>query len=375
MVEGCLCQTRNNCRLPPYYSTPWIKTFLYSSFLLVPLSTWVNIWIIIPRENQGDRHYCGLVFCGSLTSGQLLWVLSRLPQGRAFQVLGLFFLSTATQQVSHPGPPCGKVTVSMTWWGETCHRDLYPTLFEEWQGIFYVQCPTDRAGGSKGGSVLGVRTPPPFWGNPKLHKEGKNVVCVCVWKCCVLVFNSYADPPPPFPKSCIRTCRSPNTWPLMTLFGVQGDRAGSNVSKPSDHFRYSSPLQGRIQDFGMGRGVRITVISTKRGVFARTCTTFFPPLYEVWGSPKYRGGGVLTPKTPPPWIRPCPLMDSVLTQNQTQNTTWSVLGPPYHRLLRLRKGEMKVTFTRSFQPQRSPLWKVIFSNGEVLLRSHKGHLN
>ena len=27
-----------------------------------------------------------------------------------------------------------------------------------------------------GGGVLGVRNPP-FWGTPKLHKEGKNVAC------------------------------------------------------------------------------------------------------------------------------------------------------------------------------------------------------
>ena len=35
------------------------------------------------------------------------------------------------------------------------------------------QTPMARRGGSRGG-VLGVRTPP-FWGTPKLHKEGKNV--------------------------------------------------------------------------------------------------------------------------------------------------------------------------------------------------------
>ena len=29
--------------------------------------------------------------------------------------------------------------------GETCHRDHYPAIFEECQGVIYVQCPIDRA--------------------------------------------------------------------------------------------------------------------------------------------------------------------------------------------------------------------------------------
>ena len=33
----------------------------------------------------------------------------------------------------------------MRWYGEARHQDQYPTLFEEWQGMFYVQCPVDRA--------------------------------------------------------------------------------------------------------------------------------------------------------------------------------------------------------------------------------------
>ena len=33
-------------------------------------------------------------------------------------------------------------------------------------------------GGVQGGGVLGVRTPPPFMGTPKLHKEGENVALV-----------------------------------------------------------------------------------------------------------------------------------------------------------------------------------------------------
>ena len=29
--------------------------------------------------------------------------------------------------------------------GETCHWGHYPTLFEEWQVVFNVQCPIGRA--------------------------------------------------------------------------------------------------------------------------------------------------------------------------------------------------------------------------------------
>ena len=56
-------------------------------------------------------------------------------------------------------------------------------------------------GGSRG-VVLGVRTPPPFWGTPKLHKDGENVASVHT-KMPHFSINSYPDPPP-FPKSCIR---------------------------------------------------------------------------------------------------------------------------------------------------------------------------
>ena len=33
--------------------------------------------------------------------------------------------------------------------------------------------------GGGGGGDSGGQDPPPFWGTPKLHKEGKNVACVC----------------------------------------------------------------------------------------------------------------------------------------------------------------------------------------------------
>ena len=38
--------------------------------------------------------------------------------------------------------------------------------------------PSIPPGSDPGGGVLGVRTPPPLLGTPKLHKEGKNVVRV-----------------------------------------------------------------------------------------------------------------------------------------------------------------------------------------------------
>ena len=49
-----------------------------------------------------------------------------------------------------------------------------------------------------GGGVLGGQDPAsPFWGGPKLHKEGKTSQILRI-----LVLNSYPDPPS-FPKSCI----------------------------------------------------------------------------------------------------------------------------------------------------------------------------
>ena len=48
-----------------------------------------------------------------------------------------------------------------------------------------------------GGDPWGLATPPPpppSRGTPKLHKEGKKTLCVCVI-CHVLVLNSYPDTP------------------------------------------------------------------------------------------------------------------------------------------------------------------------------------
>ena len=64
---------------------------------------------------------------------------------------------------------------------------------------------------------------------------------------------------------------------------------------------------GGIQDFGKGGGgaVRVTV-KYYNVVYLR-----FFPLYEVWGSPKRGGGGVLTLRTPPPSPGSAPASDTL----------------------------------------------------------------
>ena len=45
----------------------------------------------------------------------------------------------------------------------------------------YVRMPcSSGADPGRGGGGLGVRIPPPFWGTPKHHQKGKNVMRVCV---------------------------------------------------------------------------------------------------------------------------------------------------------------------------------------------------
>ena len=60
--------------------------------------------------------------------------------------------------------------------------------------------PGSRKAGSRRGGSKGGDTPPPLLGTPKLHKEGENARA-STRKRCVLVLNSYPDPPPLFPKS------------------------------------------------------------------------------------------------------------------------------------------------------------------------------
>ena len=67
--------------------------------------------------------------------------------------------------------------------------------------IQYVQLTEPRGGGSWGSGP----THPPFGGPPNFKKREKNVA-PCSRIHCTLVLNSYPDPPPPFPKSCIRSC-------------------------------------------------------------------------------------------------------------------------------------------------------------------------
>ena len=50
-------------------------------------------------------------------------------------------------------------------------------------------------GGSRGGGSWGSGPLPPLWGTPKLHKEGKKVVCARA-NTALLVLNSCPDPPP-----------------------------------------------------------------------------------------------------------------------------------------------------------------------------------
>ena len=51
--------------------------------------------------------------------------------------------------------------------------------------------------------------PPPFWGTPKLHKEGKNVAA-CARMSRILVLNSYMGHPP---------FRNPVSTPVQSLYG------------------------------------------------------------------------------------------------------------------------------------------------------------
>ena len=75
-------------------------------------------------------------------------------------------------------------------------------------------CPGADPGGGGGGS-WGSGLPPSLWGTPKLHKEGKNVVCVCPTRT-----------PPPLLKSCIRPWAMPIPYcpfkfiPLIKLYIV-----------------------------------------------------------------------------------------------------------------------------------------------------------
>ena len=54
-------------------------------------------------------------------------------------------------------------------------------------------------GRSRGWGFLGVGGPggqdPPFWGTPKLHKEGKKTLSMYERKSRALLLNSYPDPP------------------------------------------------------------------------------------------------------------------------------------------------------------------------------------
>ena len=73
-------------------------------------------------------------------------------------------------------------------------------------------------GGSRGG-VLGVRTPPPFGGPPNFIKREKTSRA-CAGIHCILVLNSYPDPP----------FRNPVSAPVLAIDRIRKDLLGFNLS-------------------------------------------------------------------------------------------------------------------------------------------------
>ena len=70
----------------------------------------------------------------------------------------------------------------------------------------------------QGGGSWGSGPPPPFGGPPNFIKREKKTLRACDRKRRVLVLNCYLDPPPPFPKSCIRPC---GQGPYVSFNGVR----------------------------------------------------------------------------------------------------------------------------------------------------------
>ena len=100
--------------------------------------------------------------------------------------------------------------------GETRHRDHYPTLFKRWQGIFYVQCPIDRAPHTMA------------FVNPVMLPQGKELQLFCG--------RIYEKIRRNLPTASLRysvardllhaisTGWTSHTQTLVTLVGAQGDR-------------------------------------------------------------------------------------------------------------------------------------------------------
>ena len=63
--------------------------------------------------------------------------------------------------------------------GEIHHRDQYPYLFKEWQGVFYVQCPINRAPHTMAfdNSVMGTLRERS--GKPKQHQDSTPQLSDC----------------------------------------------------------------------------------------------------------------------------------------------------------------------------------------------------
>ena len=134
---------------------------------------------------------------------------------------------------------------------------------------------------------------PPFWGTPKLHKEGQKR-CTCARECTAfLVVNCYLDPSPlseilyPPLISDYHNQRVP--WSVLFFL-----RLLKVIPLQQNH--------GWIQHFGKGGGICGYLLTTKTCLrtFAGTSATFFFPLYEIWGSPKSPGSPDSQDHPPPP---------------------------------------------------------------------------
>ena len=125
-------------------------------------------------------------------------------------------------------------------WSQQASEGLWQTLFVRNHWINFAKGPVINyqeggrgykmgkvlvliRGRSKGGGSWG--SGPHLSGTPKLHKEGKQ--CVCVYANTASFCTKHFPPPPLFPKSCIRP------WPQHFLTDPYPPKSESNVLCPS----------------------------------------------------------------------------------------------------------------------------------------------